>query len=275
MVVGTTTMTQMINPEVLADMINATLPKLLRFSPLATVDTTLQGQPGNTLKFPAWTYIGAAADVAEGVAIPLDQMATSTKNVTVKKAGKGVEITDESVLSGYGDPIGEATRQLALSIADKIDSDLLTAALTTTQTIAAIPFASKKLTVAGLESALALFNDEDDQPAVLVVNPADATDLRNDAGANYLSGTEVGAAAIVSGVFGEVLGVQIVRSNKVTKGAPVIIKAGALRLVMKRAAAVETDRDIVKKTNVITADEHYAAYLYDLKKVVKITTALA
>ena len=268
-------MTQMINPEVLADMINATLPKLLRFSPLATVDTTLQGQPGNTLKFPAWTYIGAAADVAEGVAIPLDQMATSTKNVTVKKAGKGVEITDESVLSGYGDPIGEATRQLALSIADKIDSDLLTAALTTTQTIAAIPFASKKLTVAGLESALALFNDEDDQPAVLVVNPADATDLRNDAGANYLSGTEVGAAAIVSGVFGEVLGVQIVRSKKVTKGAPVIIKAGALRLVMKRAAAVETDRDIVKKTNVITADEHYAAYLYDLTKVVKITTALS
>lgn len=275
MVVGTTTMTQMINPEVLADMINATLPKLLRFSPLATVDTTLQGQPGNTLKFPAWTYIGAAADVAEGVAIPLDQMATSTKNVTVKKAGKGVEITDESVLSGYGDPIGEATRQIALSIADKIDSDLLTAALTTTQTIAAIPFASKKLTVAGLESALALFNDEDDQPAVLVVNPADAADLRNDAGTNYLSGTEVGAAAIVSGVFGEVLGVQIVRSNKVTKGAPVIIKQGALRLVMKRAAAVETDRDIVKKTNVITADEHYAAYLYDLKKVVKITTALA
>lgn len=274
MVVGTTTMTQMINPEVLADMINATLPKLLRFSPLATVDTTLQGQPGNTLKFPAWTYIGAAADVAEGVAIPLDQMATSTKNVTVKKAGKGVEITDESVLSGYGDPIGEATRQLALSIADKIDSDLLTAALTTSQTIAAIPLAGK-LTVAGLESALALFNDEDDQPAVLVVNPADAADLRNDAGTNYLAGSEVGANAVVSGVFGEVLGVQIVRSNKVTKGAPVIIKQGALRLVMKRAAAVETDRDIVKKTNVITADEHYAAYLYDLKKVVKITTALA
>lgn len=275
MVVGTTTMTQMINPEVLADMVNAALPKALRFTPLADVDTTLQGQPGNTLKFPAWTYIGPAADVAEGVAIPLDQMATSTKNVTVKKAGKGVEITDESVLSGYGDPIGEATRQLALSIADKIDSDLLTAALTTTQTIAAIPFASKKLTVAGLESALALFNDEDDQPAVLVVNPADAADLRNDAGTNYLAGSEVGANAVVSGVFGEVLGVQIVRSNKVTKGAPVIIKAGALRLVMKRAAQVETDRDIVKKTNVITADEHYAAYLYDLTKVVKITTALS
>lgn len=275
MVVGTTTMTQMINPQVLADMVNAALPKALRFTPLADVDTTLQGQPGNTLTFPAWAYIGQAADVAEGVAIPLDQMATSTKPVTVKKAAKGVEITDESVLSGYGDPIGEATRQLALSIADKIDSELLTAALTTTQTIAAIPFANKKLTVAGLQSALALFNDEDDQPAVIVINPADATDLRNDAGANYLSGTEVGANAVVSGVFGEVLGVQIVRSNKVTKGAPVIIKAGALRLVMKRAAAVETDRDIVKKTTVITADEHYAAYLYDLTKVVKITTALA
>jgi len=55
MVVGTTTMTQMINPEVLADMVNAALPKALRFTPLADVDTTLQGQPGNTLKFPAWS----------------------------------------------------------------------------------------------------------------------------------------------------------------------------------------------------------------------------
>ena len=33
----------------------------------------------------------------------------------VKKAGKAVELTDESVLSGYGDPLGTAINQIAMS----------------------------------------------------------------------------------------------------------------------------------------------------------------
>lgn len=268
-----TKLANMVNPEVLADMVSAKLTNAIRLAPLATVDTTLVGTPGSTLTFPAWNYIGAATDIAEGVAIPLDLMTSSTKPVTVKKAGKGVEITDEAMLSGYGNPIGEAGQQITLSIAEKVDADLLAAALTTTQTIAAIP-KDGKLTVAGLQSALDIFNDEDDAEVILIANPQDAADLRMDAAKNYI-GSDVGANVLINGTYADVLGVQVVRSKKVILGAPILIKRGALALVMKRGVQAETDRDIVKKTTVITADEHYAAYLYDLTKVVKITTALA
>lgn len=271
---GQTKLAAMVNPQVLADMVSAQLANAIRFSPLATVDNTLVGTPGSTLTLPSWNYIGAATDIEEGVAIPLDLMTSSTTPVTVKKAGKGVEITDEAMLSGYGDPVGEAGKQITMSIAEKVDADLLAAALTTTQTVAAIPKGGK-LTVEGLQTGLDIFNDEDDAPVILIANPKDAADLRMDAAKNYVLGSDVGANALVNGTYADVLGVQVVRSRNVDVGAPVLIKQGAIALIMKRGVEAETDRDIVKKTTVITADEHYAAYLYDLTKVVKITTATA
>ncbi|HFO0396918.1 TPA: N4-gp56 family major capsid protein, partial [Streptococcus pyogenes] len=100
--VGTTKMAQMLDPEVLADMIDAEVGKAIRFAPLAEVDTTLEGQPGTTLTVPKWDYIGDAEDVAEGEAIPMTQLGFKKTTMTIKKAGKGVEITDEAILSGYG-----------------------------------------------------------------------------------------------------------------------------------------------------------------------------
>ena len=47
-----TKLTNMINPEVMADMISATLLTKIKFAPLATIDTTLVGQPGDTITVP-------------------------------------------------------------------------------------------------------------------------------------------------------------------------------------------------------------------------------
>ncbi|KXT74875.1 Phage major capsid protein [Streptococcus sp. DD10] len=272
-----TKVAQMINPEVMADMVSAKLPKLIKFTSLAYVERELVGQPGNTLTVPRWEYSGDAKDIAEGVAIEPDQLTTSKSTMTIKKAGKGIELTDEAVLSGFGDPIGQATHQIALAIANKVDNDLVVEAAKATQYVDDAP-----TTGAALDKALAVFADEDDARYVAIINPADAIDLRANTVKEWISGTEIGANTVVSGTFGETRGVQIVRSNKVTKGKGFLVKVsadetdtddvakyGAFVINLKRDVAIETDRDILKKTTVITGDEHYGVYLYDPTKIVK------
>lgn len=272
-----TKLAQMINPEVMADMVSAKLPKMIKFTPLAYVERMLVGQPGNTITVPKWEYSGDAKDVAEGEAITPDQLTTKKSTMTIKKAGKGIELTDEAVLSGYGDPIGQATHQIALAIANKVDNDLVEEAKKATQFVAEAP-----TTVDALDKALAVFADEEDARYVALINPEDAIALRKDTAKEWVRGSEIGANIVVSGTFGEAHGVQIVRSKKVEKGKGFLVKVsavdtdtddvakyGAFVINLKRDVAIETDRDILKKTTVITGDEHYGVYLYDPSKVVK------
>ena len=272
-----TKIAQMVNPEVMADMVSAKLPKMIKFTPLAYVERELVGQPGNTLTVPKWEYSGDAKDIEEGVAIEPDQLTTKKSTMTIKKAGKGIELTDEAVLSGLGDPIGQATHQIALAIANKVDNDLVEEAKKATQFVAEAP-----TTGDALDKALAVFADEEDARYVALINPEDAIALRKDTAKEWVRGSEIGANIVVSGTFGEAHGVQIVRSKKVEKGKGFLVKVsavetdtddvakyGAFVINLKRDVAIETDRDILKKTTVITGDEHYGVYLYDPTKVVK------
>ena len=45
---------------------------------------------------------------------------------------------------------------------------------------------------------------------------------------------------------------------------------GAHTLFLKKDTEVETDRDIVHKTTVVTADKYYAVYLSNAEKAVKV-----
>ena len=272
-----TKIAQLVNPEVLADMVSAKLPKMIKFTPLAYVERELVGQPGNTVTVAKWVYSGDAKDITEGEAIVPDQLTTDKSKMTIKKAGKGVEVTDEALLSGYGDPLGQAAHQISLAIANKVDNDLVVEAKKATQYVDDAP-----TTGAALDKALAVFEDEEDARYVALVNPQDAIALRADTVKEWVRGSEIGANIVVSGTFGETHGVQIVRSKKVEKGKGFLVKVsavetdtddvakyGAFVINLKRDVAVETDRDILKKTTVITGDEHYGVYLYDPTKVVK------
>lgn len=257
-----TKIADLINPQVLADMISAELPNAITFAPLAVVGTRLEGRAGNTLTLPKFGYIGDASEVDEGEDIPISKMTTSETEVTIKKAGKGVELTDEAILNGYGDNVGEAKDQIKMALANKVDNDLLTALKTSSLT------ASGAMSVAGLITAKAKFGEKVNQPSVLIVNSTNYVKI-----ASEIVSLENTDKVLMDGVVGKVAGMQVAISDKLSATEFYIVATGALGLEYKRRVLVETDRDIISKTNVITGDVHYAAYLRDESKAIKGTIA--
>lgn len=269
---NTTMLANLVDPEVMTANTSYSLKNGLRYLAIADLDTTLQGQPGNTVSLPAFGYIGDASEVAEGAAIPLSKLSSTLKKVEIKKIGQGTALTDESLLSGYGDPVKETAQQLGLSLANKVDNDVFGALLTSKQTVA-----GSFSTMDGLQAGLDIFDDEDDNPVVAFLSPTDAAKLRKDATTTWTKGSELGAARVFSGTFGDVLGAQIVRSKKIANGGGFLVKASikgassALKIFLKRDVIIEPTRKANTASTEWYATEHYAAYLNDPSKVVKVT----
>lgn len=272
----TTQLAQMIDPEVMAQMLQAQLPQAVRFSAIAPIDTTLQGQAGDTVTVPRYKYIGDAEDVAEGAAISYNQLTTATQKITIKKAGIGVKLTDEAVLSGYGDPAGEATRQIGMSIGSKVDNDILATAKTAKLVVQhAIDLDLIDQVSAQLIDNVSDFNYEadDTQAGVLFLNPKDADALRKLAANNWTRATDLGDQMLVNGTFGELLGWQIVRTRKLAVGYGLAVLPGAMKTYLKRDVNLETQRDIDHKLTKVNADKIYGVAIMNDAKIVQIKPA--
>lgn len=263
---GVTKTEKMLVPEVLSPMISNELKYKLKFTPLAEVDTTLVGQAGDTITVPKWEYIGPAVDVAEMAEIPTEQMEHSKTTLTIKKVGKGVELSDEAMTRGFGDPYGEAIKQIATAIADKVDSDVIAAAKAVTKLTTGT--AQTKIETA-VENGILAFNEEDfDSNTVLLVSPKGHASLRKSA---LFDHTNLKGELLTTGVVGKFLGVDVVLSRRLEDGEAFLVKKGAFKIVEKREIFVEVERRAKTKSTAIYADKHYGAYVADDTKIVKIT----
>lgn len=284
---ATTMMKNMIDPEVMGDMVSAKLPAALKISPFAHVDKELSGVPGTTITIPCWKYIGDAVDVAEGEAVPSELLETSKDTETIKKAGKGVEITDEAVLSGLGDPIGQGVVQLTKSIASKIDNDCMDSLQGATLKSGD---GTQVISYDGVVDAVDLFDEEDQAPKVIFIHPKQVTHLRKDEDFKDINKYPLGDGVIMTGVIGQIAGCQVVPSKKVPKKSnkyicPIVKlvtpnpeteeETPALTIFLKRDVIVESDRDIEHKKTLINADEHYVTALTNDSKVVLAQFAAA
>ena len=122
-----------------------------------------------------------------------------------------------------------------------------------------------------IADALEKFGEDIDGTKVVLVSPEVYTGMRKNT-SQWVPASELAAGIAVKGVVGEYQGCQVIVSNKLRTSKNIyIVKPNALRIFVKRGTLVETDRDILKFTNVITASKHFATYLYDPSKAIKIT----
>ncbi len=277
MATGTTKLAQLIDPEVMAPMISAKLASAIVATPFARIDTTLAGQPGSTITVPKYQYIGDAEDLAEGVTADKTKLETISANYTIKKAVKQVELTDEAVLSGYGNPVGETNNQLAMSIRSKIDNDVMdelkSAQLTFTGTGA--------ISYDNVVDAIDVLNEEENVPKVMFIHPKQVSQLRKDS--NFISNDKYNNNVIMRGEIGMIANTRIVPSKKAINDAgtyflnPIVElrpesqtgdETSAVTIYLKRNLNLETQRELSNYTTLIGADQHYVASLTDESKVV-------
>lgn len=280
-----TSISDMVNPKIMADMISAKIENKIVVAPFAKVDDTITGVAGDTIVVPQYTYIGDADDVAEGAEVALTTLVTTTTEATIKKAMKAVELSDEAVLSGYGNPIGEANNQLAAAIAAKVDNDAMDALLTANASYDAGAIISYD----GIIDAIDKFGEESNCQKVIFVHPSQLTQLRHDE--DFISCEKYTGNVILSGEIGMIANTRVVPSKKVpvVKDSYVcpIVKiesdaeaedeTPALTIYLKRDTNVEVERQTLRRVTDISVDKFYTVVLSNAGKVVlaKFKTAEA
>lgn len=220
----TTKLSNIINPEVMRGIIEAKIEAQCKLTPYAHVNTDLQGVAGDTITVPSWNYIGDAEDFDVEKASDTDAeiettiLTAGSTTFTIKCAMKAVSILQTAINSGLGNPIGQATLQLAKSIVGKVDNDLIDA-------IYAKMTASKDKCITadekanyvnydGIVDAVTKFEDEEDGiEKVMFIHPKQEKALLTDA--DFISADKFEAGVAVNGSIGKIAGCWIKKSKKV------------------------------------------------------------
>lgn len=252
----------LIIPEVMADAVAERVDKALKFKQFAKVDTTLEGEAGETLVRPKYAYIGPAEDLVEGVAVEPKKISMTSTRVTIKEVGVGLEPTEKALLARPDMELGLVEIALADSISDKMEVDYLAALNNAVLTTSGPVDANSVL------AAIDKFEDEEDFNYILFINPKDHGKLRKE----LVVGNISGSGYLTDEGMAEVLGVAaIVKSKRVEEGSAFVQKEGAVEIVYKKQPEITYGKNVFKRTVEILGNALYVIHLYNDTGVVKIS----
>ena len=270
-----TKLSDLFNPQVVGNKIATDYGNKIVVSRFANVSTRLVGVAGDKIIRNQYTYVGDASVLSELAPDTPAKLSTQRVTKTVVKVSKQIVLSDEALLSGADDPIGEAIEQIAMSIAKKDDADAITELLTTTQTATGASLAL------AIQAGLKVLGEKAMGSNVIIfANSSDYWDMVADHD-NWIPASEVAAKLVQNGVTGKYFSCNVVPTDSVTKGSPILMIEGALSKEMKKDFEAESERILNKQIDgeqisygdLLAGYEHRVYWANDLTKIVKLTVS--
>jgi hypothetical protein len=269
-----TIITDILDPEVLADQISAKFPENLVFGATNLVDVNTDfplGSPGTTFTIPFSKRISAFADLVEGDAMVTSKLTTGKENALVLRGGGAYEVADTASLVSMKDPMSEIAGQVARRAAEYVDAKLVLKANVTPNVHDFSGDSTGLLTPDVIADGLLKLGDQHQNVLgggrIIMHSKVYGDLIKLDAITNvYQSGMDV----TKSGMVPMIMGLPIMLSDRVTtttvssvtKYNTYIVGPGALALFYQRQLMVEFDRDILTQSDIIAATVHFAPHLY-------------
>lgn len=266
-------------PEVYAGLTREKIAGKVIVSQFAEHDATLQGQPGETISVKEWRYIGDARDWTPGQPMDTTQLKQREAFATIKMvAAPGIEVYDVDDLVAYGNQINEGAEQQAISMARKLDTDCIAELLTASTK--AVLAKDGEVTFDEMIAAEQLFGDDfnvEDVDAIIIHSKYKASFIKMEGFVNrdltYVTGEGNGITR--NNCIGSFMGVPVVVTDRMVNGSKhpiIILKKGALKIFVKEAPFVESERNASKRLTNIYCSDFYAVKLVKDDAVVILET---
>ena len=268
--------TKLIVPEVYAELVREKITGKCKVAQFAVTKGNLMGQAGETVKFPAYKYVGDASDWTIGTAMTAGELEQTTTSATIKAiAAPGVNVYDYDDEVAMGQQINEAASQQAVSIARKMDTDAIDACLTSP--LKKKLAAKNVVTQDELIAMLGLYGDDRDSADfdAIVIHSAFAPSFysMDMFVSREKTMTRDGNGVSVNGIIGYFLDIPVVLSDRLydttsQEGFILMMKKNALSLLPKESPFTEVARDASKRLSTIFTSDFYAMALTDDTAVV-------
>lgn len=272
---ASTSVANIINPEVLADQVSAKFPSnlLIAGQPgLVKVNTEFaQGTVGTVLTIPHWLRGGSFGTFSEGVAMVPGNLTTARERTQIVRGGYAQQFTDIADLVTIPSIMDEVSTQMARRAAEYVDDQLIGKLNLTPNTVDISAVGAGTITENSVFDAMLKLGDQHRSLLAggrLIMHSKVYNDLLK-LGAvqnNYVSQMDTLRTGMVSSFAGLPIEISdratVTTVSAVTTYNTYLVGPGALGLFYQKQLEVEIDRDILKKETVIAATIHFAPHLF-------------
>ena len=269
-------------PEVYSELVREKIAGKIIVSQACKTLGELTGKVGETLTMPKWAYIGDAEDIAVGTPMEATQMKQTSTQATIKMiAAPAISVNDYDDVTELGEALDEASKQQAISVARKLDTDAIEAAR---KTVLQVKLDAKnEVTFDEMNSMLGMYGDEanTEEFEFIAIHSKFIPSFLKMEGfvSKELTHTTDGNGIQKNNLLGFFRGIAVVVSDRLydatnQEGFILVIKKDSLGLIPKETPFTEVARDASTRTNTIYCSQYYAMALIDDAGIVVAQTVL-